>query len=77
MNSLILSAFLAATPITPSSALIATEVIRAGDLVTHDNTKPANGELSVDDQAIFGKQVRRTVYIGKPVTPGIRMRRLL
>ena len=68
MNSLIISAVLAATPFTPSSALIATEVIRAGDLVTHDNARSEDGDLSEDDKAMFGKQVRRTVYVGKAVT---------
>lgn len=69
MNSLILSAFIAATPLTPNAALVATEVIRAGDLVTPDNVQPEAGDLSEDDKAMFGKQVRRTVYVGKAITP--------
>ena len=68
MNSLIISAFVAASPVAPSSALIATEVIRAGDLVTRDNVKNEDGTFTEDDKAIFGKQVRRTVYVGKAVT---------
>ena len=67
MNSLILSAILAASPIAPSSSLIATEVIRAGDLITRDNARAEDGEVSEDDKAMFGKQVRRTVYVGKPI----------
>ena len=65
MNSLVISALIAAAPIMPSSALIATEVIRAGDIVTAENTRPETGEFSDSDRAILGQQVRRTVYTGK------------
>lgn len=68
MNSLIISAILAVSPISPSSALVATEVIRAGDLVTRDNVRNEDGSFTEDDKAILGKQVRRTVYVGKTVT---------
>lgn len=68
MNSLILSFAMAIMPTTPSSALVATEVIRAGDIVTADNVSPETGEFTEADRAIIGKQVRRTVYVGKSVT---------
>lgn len=68
MNSLIISALIAAAPVMPSSALIATEVIRAGDIVTAENTRPESGEFSDSDRDILGQQVRRTVYTGKSVS---------
>ena len=67
ISNLIMSAAIFATPL-PNSALIANEVIRAGDTITLENTSPESGELSGEDEALIGQQVRRTVYIGKAVT---------
>lgn len=67
ITPLITSVLIAASPL-PSSALIANEVIRAGDTITMENAAPESGELSSSDQALIGKQVRRTIYAGKPVT---------
>ena len=64
--SAITAIFIGATPL-PSSALVASEVIRAGDTVTLQNTSPSSGVLSEEDEALIGQQVRKTVYIGKPV----------
>lgn len=68
MNSLIISVAMAMMPPMPSSALVATEVIRAGDIVTAENASPESGEFTEADRDILGKQVRRTVYVGKSVT---------
>ena len=67
ISNLIISAAIFATPL-PNSALIANEVIRAGDTITLENTSPESGELSGEDEALIGQQVRRTVYMGKAVT---------
>ena len=65
--SLITSAVVFTAPL-PSSVLIANEVIRAGETISVDNASPENGPLSIEDEALIGKQVRRTVYVGKPIT---------
>lgn len=63
-----ITSLLVSTAPLPTSALIANEVIRSGDKVTLENASPASGELSVEDKALLGQQVRRTVYAGKAVT---------
>ena len=50
-----------------SSSLVAAEVIRAGDPVTSANAVTEEGESAAGDPLI-GRQVRRTVYAGKPIT---------
>ena len=52
-----------------SSALLATETIRAGDRVTAYNTAVSDGADSGGEaRALMGREVRRTVYAGKAVT---------
>lgn len=67
ISALLSSAFLVSFS-APSAALIASEVIPAGDIITLENSAPKSGELTSNDEALLGKQVRRTVYAGKPVT---------
>lgn len=50
-----------------SSSLVAAEVIRAGDPVTPSNAMTEEGDPAFDDPLI-GREVRRTVYAGKPIT---------
>ena len=52
-----------------SSSLVATDVIRAGDRLSDANTTTESGELSAEDQALMGKEVRRTVYVGQAIKP--------
>jgi len=51
-----------------SSVLVASEVIRAGDPVTPANAVAEDGENAGFDNPLYGREVRRTVYAGKPVT---------
>ncbi len=53
---------------TSSSSLVAEEVIRAGDRVTISNTITDNGAVATSDDPLLGREVRRTVYAGQPVT---------
>jgi flagellar basal body P-ring formation protein FlgA len=49
------------------SAVVATDVIRAGEIITEANSA-AGSELAVSDQdAMLGLSVRRTVYAGQPI----------
>ena len=57
----------AAIAFSDSSALFASEVIRAGDPVTSFNAVTEEGDAAVGDP-IIGRQVLRTVYVGKPIT---------
>ena len=50
-----------------SSSLVAAEVIRAGDPVTIANAQTEEGDSAAGDPLI-GREVRRTVYVGKPIT---------
>jgi len=68
MISILLSSVLVAASPLSTSSLIANEVIRSGEIITLENAVPETGELSDADEALLGKQVRRTVYAGKPVT---------
>lgn len=51
-----------------SSALVATEVIRAGDPVTVANAGLQDGHGPDAYDPYIGREVRRTVYAGQPIT---------
>jgi len=53
---------------TSSSSLVAKTVIRAGDPVTDSNSEFASGASGTDAEEIFGRELRRTVYVGQPIT---------
>lgn len=55
------------TAFADSSSLVAAEVIRAGDPVTSANAVTEEGDSAAGDPLI-GREVRRTVYTGKPIT---------
>lgn len=48
-----------------ASALVATDVIRAGDQVTHENAGPNDGGEGTE---LYGREVRRTVYSGQTIS---------
>ncbi len=50
------------------STLVAAEVIKAGDRVTAANSEFAEGGQPESDVALLGREVRRTVYVGQPIT---------
>lgn len=48
-----------------ASALVAKDVIRAGDQVTPENASPDNGREGAE---LYGREVRRTVYSGQKIS---------
>lgn len=57
------SAFIA---LTGASSMVASEVIRAGDLVTPVNASSDASDASED--GIIGREAKRTIYAGQPIT---------
>ncbi len=53
---------------TGSSSLVAEDVIRAGDRVTIANTVTDRGNTIASDEPLLGREVRRTIYAGQPIT---------
>lgn len=53
---------------TNGSSLVATSVIRAGDPVTASNSKLTTDGSTAGSEEIFGREVRRTVYVGQSIT---------
>jgi len=62
--SIILALSLATLAPISGGSLVATEVIRAGGFLSEANTESENGSLTEDERALFGREVRRTVYKG-------------
>lgn len=68
MSSLFALGFGAFVALTDASSLVASEVIRAGDLVTSVNAAAEPGEVSAIEDGIIGREARRTIYAGQAVT---------
>ena len=51
-----------------ASSLVATEVIRSGDMVTAANISTESGDAVPGDNPLIGREVRRTVYEGQAVS---------
>lgn len=51
-----------------SASLVAAEVIRAGDPVTVSNAELADGAGAEAYAEMAGREVKRTVYAGQPIT---------
>ncbi|KCZ57478.1 flagellar basal body P-ring formation chaperone FlgA [Hyphomonas chukchiensis] len=51
-----------------SSSLVAAEVIRAGDRVSQANAVTEEGDVAEGADPLMGREVRRTVYVGQPIT---------
>lgn len=58
----------AAAVLADASSLVAAEVIRAGDGVTVANSQLRDGDGPEVYDLYAGRQVRRTVYAGQPIT---------
>ncbi|HPE46802.1 MAG TPA: flagellar basal body P-ring formation chaperone FlgA [Hyphomonas sp.] len=52
-----------------ASAVIASDVIRAGDRVTLANVTTEEGDTVSAENPLIGQEVRRTVYKGQAITP--------
>ena len=67
MSALAALSLIVIAHITGASTLVAADVIRAGDRVSEANTS-AEGGLSAEEADLFGREVKRTVYAGQPIT---------
>jgi len=54
--------------LSDSASLVAAEVIRAGDPVTVSNAELADGAGPEAYSQMAGREVKRTVYVGQPIT---------
>jgi flagellar basal body P-ring formation protein FlgA len=54
--------------VTDASSLVAAEVIRAGDRVSAANATAENGASADRGEPLLGREVRRTIYAGQPIT---------
>lgn len=68
MSSFIAIGFSAFLALSNASSLVASEVIRAGDLVTPANASAEDLAAASDDAALIGREAKRTIYAGQPVT---------
>jgi flagella basal body P-ring formation protein FlgA len=59
------SAFIA---FTGASSVVASEVIRAGDIVTPVNASLDSGDAASMEEPIVGREAKRTIYAGQPIT---------
>lgn len=67
MSAFIALSFGALFGLTDSS-LVASQVIRAGDSVTPANATLPDGDLLETGDPLLGREVKRTVYAGQPIT---------
>lgn len=68
MSTLFALGFSAYVALTGASSVVASEVIRAGDLVTPVNAAWETGGAASMEEPIIGREAKRTIYAGQPVT---------
>jgi flagella basal body P-ring formation protein FlgA len=68
MSVLFVFGFGALIALSSTSAVVASDVIRAGDPVTQSNIASEAGPGDVLASELFGREARRTIYAGQPVT---------
>lgn len=50
-------------------SLTANDVMRRGEIITVDNTSPADDVWQQEHNQLLGREVSRTVYAGQPIQP--------
>ncbi|ABI75840.1 flagellar basal body P-ring formation protein FlgA [Hyphomonas neptunium ATCC 15444] len=68
MSVLFALGFTAFVALTDASSMIASEVIRAGDIVTPVNASAETGDVASMEEPVIGREAKRTIYAGQPVT---------
>lgn len=68
MSSFLAIGFSAFLALSNASSLVASEVIRAGDLVTPANASVDDIAAASADTQLIGREAKRTIYAGQPVT---------
>ena len=69
MSAILAIGYSALVALSGGGSLVATEVIKAGSVLSEANTESEDGVLSEDDRALLGREVRRTVYKGRNIDP--------
>ena len=67
MSILVSLGFGVSAALLDTSSLVATEVLRSGDVITSANAR-AEGDIDAA-QSLFGREVKRTVYPGQAIQP--------
>lgn len=68
MSTLFALGFSAALILADASSLVASDVIRAGDLVTVANVSLEDGAAPTSGDEVVGREAKRTIYAGQQVT---------
>lgn len=68
MSLLTAISFSAFIVLTDASSIVASEVIRAGDVVTPVNATLDSESAASTEDAILGREARRTIYAGQQIT---------
>jgi flagella basal body P-ring formation protein FlgA len=68
MSSFLAIGFSVFLALSNASSLVASEVIRAGDLVTPANASVDDIAAASADTQLIGREAKRTIYAGQPVT---------
>jgi len=54
---------------TASAELVASQLVRAGDILTEQNVEVSEGDDASAKQAVLGMAARRTIYPGQTIKP--------
>lgn len=68
MSTLFAFGFSALIALTGASSVVASEVIRAGDIVTPVNASMDAGSEDASSPPIIGREAKRTIYAGQAIT---------
>ncbi len=68
MSALCAFSIAALVGLSSASAIVASDVIRAGDPVSERNIASEDGQEDVLSSELVGREARRTIYAGQPVT---------
>lgn len=68
MSSLLAMGLSLALSITGGASFVANDVIRSGDKISASNISTEAGETAPSNDPLIGREVRRTIYAGQPVS---------
>lgn len=68
MGTLFAIGFSALVALTGASSIVASEVIRAGDIVTPVNASLDSGDAAPMEEPLVGREAKRTIYAGQAIT---------
>ena len=68
MSSLLAMGLSLALSITGGASFVANDVIRSGDKISASNISTEAGDAAPANDPLIGREVRRTIYAGQPVS---------